>query len=267
MITASPASITVASAPFSFSIVPSLRRTEFSPIWPASPPASPNGRTRRWPERMVQSIFSRKRMVRRMPSPAFHWPRPPEPLRMWKSCCTCLFAFAICRLRVLLGFEFERQRFDLAGELERSIVAIFQQRDPGARVLPDVERFVLWERDRSGVLQRVLGHFLTVHRQYAGAAFAQTRPVGLEVEDDGVLARVQLGPFPYRALKVEQIVEEHHLAAPDAELTLAQEQAVAAEAPALGDDHALRPAFRYLDLGGDGVALVQDARRRAFGRT
>jgi hypothetical protein len=31
-------------------MVPSLRRTQFSPTWPGSPPASPKGRTRRWPD-------------------------------------------------------------------------------------------------------------------------------------------------------------------------------------------------------------------------
>ena len=87
--------------------------------------------------------------------------------------------------------------------------------------------------------------------------------LGLEVEDDGVLAGLQLRPLPHRALEVEQIVEEHHLAATDAEFALAQEQAVAAEAPALGDDHAFRAALGDLDLGGDGVGLVQDARRGA----
>ena len=35
--------------------------------------------------RIVHSIRSRKRMVRRIPSPACHFPCPPEPLRMWKS--------------------------------------------------------------------------------------------------------------------------------------------------------------------------------------
>jgi hypothetical protein len=47
MMTASPASIDVSSQPCSFSMWPSLRRTAFSPTWPASPPARPKGRTRR----------------------------------------------------------------------------------------------------------------------------------------------------------------------------------------------------------------------------
>ena len=38
--------------------------------------------------------------------------------------------------------------------------------------------------------------------------------------------------FPRRALEVEQVVEEHRLAPAESEFALAQEQAVAAEAPA-----------------------------------
>ena len=109
-------------------------------------------------------------------------------------------------------FELEGQLVDLAGELERRVVAIFHQRDPGARVLADVEGFVLRERDRGGVFHGIPGHFLAVHGQHARASLAQTRTVGLEVEDDGVLAGFQLGPFPHRALEVEQVIEEHHLA-------------------------------------------------------
>ena len=45
----------------------------------------------------------------------------------------------VLRARVLLRFEFEGQLVDLAGELERNIVAIFQQRNAGAGVLADVE--------------------------------------------------------------------------------------------------------------------------------
>ena len=77
------------------------------------------------------------------------------------------------------------------------------------------------------------------------------------------LPALQLRPFPGRALEVEQVVEEHHLAPTNSELALAQEQAVAAEASALGDDHAFRAAFGDRDLGGDGVGLVQDVRGTA----
>ena len=53
----------------------------------------------------------------------------------------------------------------------------------------------LWKRDRGRVLKLVLRHFLAVHGQHTCAAFPQTRTIGLEVEDDGVFAGRQLGPF------------------------------------------------------------------------
>ena len=99
-------------------------------------------------------------------------------------------------VRVLLRFELEGQLVDLAGELERNIVAILQQRDPGAGVLADVEGFVLRERDRGGVFHGIPGHFLAVHGQHARAALAQARTVGLEVEDDGVLAGAPARALP-----------------------------------------------------------------------
>jgi hypothetical protein len=67
-----------------------------------------------------------------------------------------------------------------------------------------------------------------------------------------VVAGTQLRSFPRRALEVEQVVEEYHLAPADSELALAQEQPIAAEAPALGDDHAFR-------------APVQDRHKRCLG--
>ena len=73
-----------------------------------------------------------------------------------------------------------------------------------------------------------------------------------------MLARLQFGPFPRGALEVEQVVQEHHLAPTKAEFAFAQEQAVATEAPALGDDHAFCPAFGNLDLGRDGVGFVEN---------
>jgi hypothetical protein len=110
------------------------------------------------------------------------------------------------RFRDLLRFEFEGQLVDLAGELERHIVAILDERQRGAGVLADVEGFVFRERDRGGVFHGIPGHFLTVHVQHARAPLAQPCTVGLEVEDDGVLAGLQLGALPRRALEVEQIM-------------------------------------------------------------
>jgi len=77
------------------------------------------------------------------------------------------------------------------------------------------------------------------------------------------LAGLELGALPDRALEVEKVVEEHGLAGANAGHTLAQKQTIAAKPPAFRDDHALCPALGDLDLGGDGVGLVQDARRRA----
>src|SRR5829696_2932751 len=88
-----------------------------------------------------------------------------------------------------LRFELERQLVDLAGEPERRVVAILQHRDPGAGVHADVEGLVLRERDRRTVFDGFPVHFLAIHREYACAALAQSGPIGLEVEDDSVLAR------------------------------------------------------------------------------
>src|SRR5262249_34579525 len=129
------------------------------------------------------------------------------------------------RFRVLLRFELESQLVDLACELEGDIVTILEQADPGAGVLTDVERFAFRERNRGGVLQRIPSHLLAVYRQYTGASLAQPRTIGPEVEDDGVLSSLQLRSLPRRALEVEQIVEEHDLAAAESKFALAQEQA------------------------------------------
>src|SRR5512144_2562074 len=95
----------------------------------------------------------------------------------------------LCCLR--LRFELEGQLVDLAGELERNIVAILQHRDTGARVLADVEGFVFRERDRGGVFHGIPGRLLAVHGEYTRAPLAEPWSSGLEVEDDGVLARGQ----------------------------------------------------------------------------
>jgi hypothetical protein len=79
------------------------------------------------------------------------------------------------------------------------------------------------------------------------------RTIGLEVEHDGVLSGAQLGPCPRRALEVEQVVEEHHVAPANPFDALAQEESIAAEAPAIGDDHAFRATFGDRDRGGNGV--------------
>src|SRR5215467_220598 len=118
--------------------------------------------------------------------------------------------------RLLLRLELEGQLVDLAGELEWRIVPILDQRHPGARVLADIEAFILRERDRGAVLHGIPGYLLAVHGEHARTTLAQARTIRLEVEHDGVPAGCQLGPLPHRAFQVEQVVEEHHPAPPNA---------------------------------------------------
>src|SRR4029079_15386411 len=127
-------------------------------------------------------------------------------------------------LRLPLWLELEGQLVDLAGELEWRVVTVFHQRNPGARVLADIKTFVFRERDRDGVLHGIPGPFLAVHGQHSGASLPQTWAVGFEIEDDGVLARLQLWPFPHRALEVEQVIEKHNLAPANALHAFAQEK-------------------------------------------
>src|SRR4029078_9438428 len=103
-----------------------------------------------------------------------------------------------------LRFEPERQLVELAGELERRFIAIFQQRNSGARVQPHVESLIFRKRNRGSVLKRIPRHLLAVDGQHSCAALAQARTVDLEVEDDGVLAGLQFRPLPDRALEVEK---------------------------------------------------------------
>src|SRR6266481_1374066 len=141
-------------------------------------------RPRRWPRRSTRfssfsatgSLFGALRYFNRIRFRRCHW----------RQFCPWL------RDGLKLRFELERQLVDLTGELERRIVAILQHRDPGAGVLADVEGLVLRERDRRAVLNGFPGHFLAVHGEHACAALAETRPIRLEVEDDGVLAGAQL---------------------------------------------------------------------------
>ena len=72
----------------------------------------------------------------------------------------------------------------------------------------------------------LVGDFLAVHAQHAGAALAEAGAVVFEVEHERVLARCErLLAFPAEALQIEEVVGEHRLA-------LEQIEAVAAEAAA-----------------------------------
>ena len=155
--------------------------------------------------------------------------------------------------RQLLLAKVEGHLVDPAGELERSVVAVLDKRQWRAGVLPDVESLILREGDRRCVFHGIASHFFAVHGEHAYASLAKARTVGFKVEDDGVFAGTQLRPLPRRALEVEQVVEEHRLAPAESKLPLAQEQAVAAKAPSVSDDHAFRAAFGNGHLGRDGV--------------
>ncbi len=87
---------------------------------------------------------------------------------------------------------------------------------------------------------------------------AHAEAVVLEVELHGVFAgRERLGAFPADALQVDQVPEEHRLA-------FEQVEAVAAEAAAGSQQHALGAALGNLDVGRDGVGGVEQQRRVAL---
>src|SRR5260370_724758 len=130
MMIASPASMVVASQARSFSRLPSWRRTQFSPTCPGSPPQSPTGRTRRWPDRSVHSIGSRTLRARRTPAPAFPWPRPPEPARRGESSRTTRERLGSIEVARLL----RRGAGEIDGRLARLPVDADLHLDPGALV-------------------------------------------------------------------------------------------------------------------------------------
>jgi hypothetical protein len=64
--------------------------------------------------------------------------------------------------RVLWQAEIKGQLVDLARELERTIIAILEERNPGAGIHTDVEVFAFRERDGSGVIHVLPVPFLAV---------------------------------------------------------------------------------------------------------
>src|SRR5438477_11802941 len=98
----------------------------------------------------------------------------------------------------------------------------------------------------------IVSHFFVVHLQDAGAALTKARAIVFEVEYDGMFARRErLLTFPAKALKVEEIIEEHRLA-------FEQIHAIAAEPAAHRGDHSIAAALRDLHFGSDSIRLVQD---------
>src|SRR6266516_3198716 len=132
---------------------------------------------------------------------------------------------------------------------------------PRPGIHTDVEGFVDGHHQWDRVLDRLLGQFLAIHGEYAGAALGGTGAVVFEVEHKRVLARLERAAkevladsstypaFPAESLQIEEIVNEDRLA-------FLQEEAVTAEAAAQRHDHSLRAALGNGDLGSDGVIPV-----------
>ena len=91
-------------------------------------------------------------------------------------------------LRHLRRAKLEGQLVDLAGEAEGQLIAVVHRR---AGVAADVKRFVDGHKKRNRVRDRLCGHQLAIGRQYTGATLARTGSVVLEVEYNGVLARLE----------------------------------------------------------------------------
>src|SRR5262249_51489924 len=156
----------------------------------------------------------------------------------------------------------ERDLVDLARERERHLVVLVVDRRAG--IGPDVEVLVPLKDERDRVLHLLARDFSAVDLQYAGAAPAEpTIATGHErrrpdpgipdLELERVLARRQgLGCLPLDALQVHQVPREDRLA-------LEQVEAVAAEATALRDQHALASTRRHLDLRLEVVRGVEEA--------
>ena len=89
------------------------------------------------------------------------------------------------------------------------------------------------------------------------ASVPTPRPSYLKSNSSVCLPGASVRAFPLHPLQVDQVPQEHRLA-------LEQVEAVAGEAPARGQDHALGAALRHLDVGGDGVGGVQQQRRVAL---
>src|SRR5262249_22336156 len=95
--------------------------------------------------------------------------------------------------RYLRRSKLERQLVDLAGELERQLVAVIHAR---AGINADVEGLVDRHQERNRVRDRLAGNLLAVYRQHAGAALAKAGAIILEIEHDGVLAGFERGAQP-----------------------------------------------------------------------
>lgn len=89
---------------------------------------------------------------------------------------------------------------DLARELERAVIVVFDECDRRARIHADVEGFVLRKRHGYGVVHRFGRDLLSIDFESASAAFAEARTVVLELELDGMFAGLEFRAFPHDVL-------------------------------------------------------------------
>ena len=163
----------------------------------------------------------------------------------------CLHQSFLILWRQLGLFEADRQLVDLAREPERYLLVLIIHRRAGIR--SDVESFVPGQRQRNGALQRLRRDHLSVDLERSGARSpdaadtvehegSEPEPIIFEV----VLERMftcgkRLRALPTHALQIEQVPKKHRLA-------FQQIQSIPAEAPAVGDDHALGATLRHVDI-------------------
>src|SRR5262249_25523790 len=150
-----------------------------------------------------------------------------------------------------------------AAERERYFVVVVIHRCGAA--VADVERLVEGQGQGNGMLQLLRRHDLAVDLQRSRSAptyAAQivvcerlpTEPVVLEVVHNCMLPGSQfIASLPTGPLEVEKVIREHRL-------TFEKVQRIADESISLADDHALGTSLRDIDVRGDGVGGVEQAR-------
>ena len=139
--------------------------------------------------------------------------------------------------RSLQRNQFDRQLTHLAGESKRRLVVVVVHARAG--INPDIEGLVDRLEERHGMRDRLTGDFRAIHRQHAGAAFAETGTVILEIKHNGVLAgRERRRAFPAEALQVEKVVHKNWFA-------LEQVEAMASLTAAERIDHAFCTSLEF----------------------
>src|SRR3954454_14399710 len=129
----------------------------------------------------------------------------------------------------------------------REAVRAVVGRHGGALVAPDLERLVARERQWLRTPDRARTSRLVIDEQPDSATLGWATAVIVELHAEDVAARCDLGS----ALDVEEVDAVEVVAIPRP--SVLDVQRPAADAAALGDDHALAAVSPDLDLGGDAV--------------